>query len=87
MPMLWTKPTDAGPASPTGSIEAQTPSSPTRQKIPGRRFAQIVKLKPEFVDKYKEVHAHVWPEVLKQLKASNIEDCTSTSEHGLAAAL
>jgi L-rhamnose mutarotase len=34
-----------------------------------------VKLKPEFVDKYKEVHAKVWPEVLKQIKNSNIEDC------------
>jgi L-rhamnose mutarotase len=27
------------------------------------------------VDKYKEVHAKVWPEVLKQIKDSNIEDC------------
>jgi L-rhamnose mutarotase len=47
----------------------------TRQKNPGRRIAQIVKLKPEYIDKYKEVHAHVWPEVLKQIKACNIEDC------------
>ncbi|RQM06805.1 hypothetical protein DH86_00002769, partial [Scytalidium sp. 3C] len=56
-----------------------TPSAPTetlstKQKFPGRRIAQIVKLKPEYVDKYKECHAAVWPEVLKQIKACNIED-------------
>jgi len=45
-----------------------------KQKYAGRRFAQIVKLKPECVDKYKECHARVWPEVLKQIKNSNIED-------------
>ncbi|OTB07298.1 hypothetical protein M426DRAFT_317983 [Hypoxylon sp. CI-4A] len=39
-----------------------------------RRIAQIVKLKPEFLEKYKEVHAAVWPEVLQQIKACNIED-------------
>jgi hypothetical protein len=27
------------------------------------------------VDKYKECHAKVWPEVLKQIKDCNIEDC------------
>jgi len=43
-------------------------------KNQGRRIAQIVKLKPEFVEKYKECHARVWPEVLKQIKDSNIED-------------
>jgi len=36
-----------------------------------------VKLKPEFVEKYKECHAKVWPEVLKQIKDCNIEDCES----------
>ena len=46
-----------------------------RRKNPGRRFAQIIKLKPECVQQYKDVHAAVWPEVLKQIKASNIEDC------------
>ena len=40
-------------------------------------MAQIVKLKPEFVEKYKECHAKVWPEVLKQIKDCNIEDCES----------
>ncbi|KAI1276309.1 DUF718-domain-containing protein [Xylaria sp. FL0933] len=45
-----------------------------RQPVAGKRIAQIVKLKPEFVDKYKEVHAAVWPEVLRQIKVCNIRD-------------
>lgn len=38
-----------------------------------------MKLKPEYYDKYKEVHAAVWPEVLRQIKACNIVDCRSWS--------
>ncbi|KAJ2903722.1 L-rhamnose mutarotase [Zalerion maritima] len=59
-----------------GSIAGSSgsPVSPTRVKNPGRRIAQIVKLKPEHVERYKEVHAAVWPEVLKQIKSCNIED-------------
>jgi hypothetical protein len=67
------------PQSPTSP---QFPGSPTQASKPsyklknqGRRFAQIVKLKPEFVEKYKEVHQRVWPEVLKAIKEAGIEDC------------
>ncbi|KAI2632776.1 hypothetical protein GGS21DRAFT_521276 [Xylaria nigripes] len=45
-----------------------------RQPVAGRRFAQIVRLKPEFVARYKEVHAAVWPEVLRQIRDCNIRD-------------
>ncbi|OLN86146.1 L-rhamnose mutarotase [Colletotrichum chlorophyti] len=71
---MWSNKRSSPPApgSPT-DVEASTPPS-TRQRNPGRRFAQIVKLKPEFLDKYKEVHANVWPEVLKQIKECNIVD-------------
>jgi len=31
-------------------------------------------LKPEFIAKYKEVHASVWPQVLQQIKVCNIQD-------------
>lgn len=67
---MWSKPTS--PISET-MPEAQ-PLSPTsiKKRNPGRRFAQIVKLKPEYIDKYKECHAAVWPEVLKQIKECNI---------------
>ncbi|CAG9940807.1 unnamed protein product [Clonostachys rosea] len=49
--------------------------SSTQQGVyPGRRLAQIVRLKPEYVAEYKECHSKVWPEVLKQIKDCNIED-------------
>lgn len=62
------------PTSPVGTFSAPT----QKLKNQGKRVAQIVKLKPEFVDKYKECHAKVWPEVLKQIKDCCIEDCTLT---------
>jgi hypothetical protein len=43
---------------------------------PVRRIAQIVHLKPSAVAAYKECHANVWPEVLRQIKDCNIKDCT-----------
>lgn len=39
-----------------------------------KRIAQIVHLKPSAVEAYKECHAKVWPEVLQQIKDSNIRD-------------
>lgn len=51
-----------------------SPKSPATAG-PVRRFGQIIKLKPEHVAKYKEIHAAVWPGVLEQIKASNIRDC------------
>ena len=76
MSQLWSL-TTSGPASnaPPGSEPPMSPTS-SRIRYQGKRFAQIVKLKPEFVDKYKEVHAQVWPEVLKQIRDCNIHDCT-----------
>ncbi|EPS25439.1 hypothetical protein PDE_00372 [Penicillium oxalicum 114-2] len=41
---------------------------------PVRRIGQIVHLKPEAVAAYKECHAKVWPEVLKQIEDCNIRD-------------
>jgi hypothetical protein len=71
---MWAGTSSSNPASPTTEqIPSSTPSY--KLKHQGRRVAQIVKLKPEFVEKYKECHAKVWPEVLKQIKECNIEDC------------
>ncbi|CAK1363803.1 hypothetical protein CB0940_04195 [Cercospora beticola] len=39
-----------------------------------RRIAQIVRLKRESLQAYKDCHAAVWPEVLKQIKDCNIID-------------
>jgi L-rhamnose mutarotase len=46
-----------------------------------RRFAQIVKLKPQHLAEYKDVHARVWPDVLAQIKQCNIKDCTDMTKH------
>lgn len=40
-----------------------------------RRIGQWLYLKPESIEAYKECHAAVWPEVLEQIKDSNICDC------------
>lgn len=37
-----------------------------------KRYAQIIGLKPDQVAEYKRLHVEVWPDVLKQIKASNI---------------
>lgn len=72
---LWQK-----PLSPPASAQHRPLASPlspaeARVKNPGRRYAQVVKLKPEHYERYKEVHAAVWPEVAKQIKNCNIIDC------------
>ncbi|KAI0384594.1 rhamnose mutarotase [Hypomontagnella monticulosa] len=61
------------PHAPPPPRDTKSPDPETKQKTI-RRIAQIVKLKPEFIDKYKEVHAAVWPEVLQQIKVCNIQD-------------
>lgn len=43
--------------------------------MPTKRIAQIVHLKPSAVAAYKECHANVWPEVLKQIEDCHIVDC------------
>jgi L-rhamnose mutarotase len=40
-----------------------------------RRIGQWLYLKPEKIEEYKKCHAQVWPEVLEQIKDSNIKDC------------
>ncbi|KAM0816545.1 putative L-rhamnose mutarotase [Seiridium cardinale] len=74
MSQLWqpTSPTaeNAPPSPPRLASEKDS----TRQRNPGRRVAQIVKLKPEHVAEYKKCHAAVWPDVLKQIKECNIAD-------------
>jgi hypothetical protein len=65
----------SNPVSPTGVVSPAVAAPTYRLKYQGRRFAQIVKLKPECEQQYKECHANVWPGVLKQIKDCNIEDC------------
>lgn len=38
------------------------------------RYGAVLKLKPEGIAEYKRLHAAVWPDVLKQIKASKISN-------------
>ena len=37
-----------------------------------KRYGSVLGLKPEHIAEYKRLHAAVWPDVLKQIKASKI---------------
>ena len=37
-----------------------------------KRYGSVIGLRPEQMAEYKRVHAAVWPDVLAQIKASNI---------------
>ncbi len=39
-----------------------------------KRYGAVIGLKPEQIADYKRVHAAVWPDVLAQIKASNIKN-------------
>lgn len=41
---------------------------------PAKRYASITGLKPDKVEQYKYLHAHVWPAVLKKIKECNIRN-------------
>lgn len=37
-----------------------------------KRYGQMIGIRPEAIAEYKRIHAAVWPDVLKQIKGSNI---------------
>ena len=39
-----------------------------------KRYAQIIRLRPEFREEYIRYHAQVWPEVLKLIRDCNIRN-------------
>ena len=39
-----------------------------------KRYGAILGIKPEHIAEYKRLHAAVWPEVLKQIRSSNISN-------------
>ena len=38
------------------------------------RFGSVIKIKPEMLARYKELHANPWPEVTEQITKSNIRN-------------
>ena len=47
-------------------------AKPADQKV--QRYGSVIGLKPEKKDEYVKLHADVWPEILKQIKDSNIRN-------------
>lgn len=39
-----------------------------------QRYGSVIKLKPEKLVQYKELHANVWPDVLKMIRECNIRN-------------
>lgn len=39
-----------------------------------KRFGQVIGLRPEKVEYYKKLHANAWPDVLKMIRACNIQN-------------
>ncbi len=39
-----------------------------------KRFGQLIRLKPGVLEKYKEYHAKVWPEVLRTIRRCHIRN-------------
>lgn len=39
-----------------------------------KRYGQVIKVRPEKLDYYKELHANPWPDVLKMISACNIQN-------------
>lgn len=38
------------------------------------RYGQVIKVKPEFIERYKELHGNPWPQVNKKIKECNIQN-------------
>ena len=39
-----------------------------------KRFGQVIKVKPEYLEKYKELHANPWPEINRMIRECHIEN-------------
>lgn len=39
-----------------------------------QRYGSLIKLRPEKLDEYKQLHANVWPEVLQMIRQCNIRN-------------
>ncbi len=39
-----------------------------------KRYGWVIKVRPEMLEEYKKLHANAWPDVLAQIKRSNIRN-------------
>ncbi len=52
-------------------------------KSPLKRYGSVIKVKPEKLEYYKELHANPWPEVNAKLKECNIQNYSIYFRDGL----
>ncbi|NVK32368.1 MAG: L-rhamnose mutarotase [Gammaproteobacteria bacterium] len=50
------------------------PTNPDPDTLSPRRYAAVIALKPDQIERYKQLHAEVWPEVLAQIERSDIRN-------------
>jgi L-rhamnose mutarotase len=48
-----------------------------------KRFGQIIRIKPEYLQSYLKYHAGVWPDVLKMIKLCNIHNYSIFHKDGM----
>ena len=48
-----------------------------------KRYGSVIKLRPEKREEYKELHANVWPDVLKMIHECNIRNYSIYYKDGL----
>ena len=53
---------------------ATNPGPAETAKSPTRRFGSVIGLKADKEQYYRELHANAWPQVLKRLKRSNLQN-------------
>jgi L-rhamnose mutarotase len=49
-------------------------NSRKREDFAMKRIGQVIKVKPEYLEKYKALHANPWPEVNEMIKKCNISN-------------
>ena len=57
----------------SAELDNQAESRP-HENEPPQRYGSVIKIKPEMVEKYKELHAEPWPEISAQIYRSNIRN-------------
>lgn len=67
----------------TISIFSCTPPEELSKKKNIKRYAWVIKVKPEKLDEYKDLHANPWPAVNAKLKESNIQNYSIYFRDGL----
>lgn len=59
---------------PDKNEDADSITTKEQAKKQVKRFGSVIKIKPEMLAQYKELHANPWPEVMEQITKSNIRN-------------